>query len=38
LRVPVDHQTIDHRERGWDRAKKITSRHPRFSFKTPKAI
>jgi hypothetical protein len=29
---------IDHRERLWDRARKIGPHHPRIFFKKPKAI
>jgi hypothetical protein len=34
--VPIDHRpsTIDHRERLWDRARKIASHHLRFFSKT----
>jgi hypothetical protein len=30
--VPVDHTTIDQRERLWDRARKIAPHHVRFFF------
>jgi hypothetical protein len=33
IRVPVDHPTIDHRERLWDRARKIAPHHLRFFYK-----
>ena len=38
IRVPVDHPTIDHRARLWDRVRKIAPHHLRFFFKKTKAI